>query len=109
MNEELNKKLLEFAGFEVFEYMDGYRVGWYGQGKYLSRKGFDLTKSLDACFKWLVPKALTIIAMRSYAPPIMKLFQLWYDELVALTGDSSNTKQSALALCLAIEKLMDKE
>lgn len=64
----------------------------------------DFLHSLDTCFKHLVPKALAMLLKEGYVPPVMKLFQLWYDELVSLTGDSSNVQQAALALCKAIEK-----
>jgi len=91
--QKLNKKLAEWAGI----------VGWRPQ---LSHMNF--TQSLDACFKWLVPQSLGILAGEGFLPPTIKLFQLWYDELVSLTGDSSKVEQSALTLCLAIEKLVDE-
>lgn len=69
----------------------------------------NFTQFLDACFKHLMPKALEVLKEQGHCPPIVKLFQLWYDELVILTGDSSNIEQAALALCLVFDKLIDQE
>ena len=116
----LNKKLAERSGFKavyddipvdsslhwdmVFAPEDGETPALFRVGRLP-----DFTQSTDATLKWLVPLSLDILIKQDYCPPIMKLFQLWYDELVSLTGDSSNTEQAAFALCLAIEKIIDKE
>ncbi len=60
---------------------------------------------LNNLFKYAVPQALKVIAERGYCPSIMKLFQLWYDELVTQTGDSSNVEQAALALFWVLDKI----
>jgi len=118
MNEqELNKKLAEWAGFALVNWerqVHGIVQPWvslrYPDNTYHDRNDVpNFTQSLDACFKWLVPQTLELIAKKGYCPPTIKLLHLWYDELANLTGDSSNTEQAALALCLAIEKLIDKE
>ncbi len=72
---------------------------WYIPGDYCGKIP---PIDLDNLFKYAVPKALKIIDERGHCPPIMKLFQLWYDELVTQTGDSSNVEQAARALFLAI-------
>ncbi len=119
--QELNKKLAECAGFRVnhptaVEMDRESSILLAGkmclEERYLfpnNSVGYmpNFPQSLDACFKWLAPIALGTLAKEGYSPPIMKLFQLWYDELVTLSGDSSNVNQAALALCLAIEKLVD--
>ena len=74
-----NKELNEWCGTEDINYYEGI-------------------EALGFLFKYAVPKALEAIAERGYCPPVMKLFQLWYDELVTQTGDSSNIEQAALAL-----------
>ena len=112
---ELNEKLAKWV--EIREAISGGDIpntesiiwdGWdFPDGTLGSLPNF--TKDLNACFNWLVPKALKALEDAGYCPPILKLFQLWYDELVSLTGDSSNVKQSAKALCLAIEELIDGE
>lgn len=113
MNEqELNKKLAEWAGFRLLyrDLEDGRSWYWVqpsGQTQSIQELLPAFPYSIDACFKWLVPEALRVIAEKGCCPPIMKLFQLWYDELVSLTGDSGNIQKAALALCLAIEKLID--
>ncbi len=60
---------------------------------------------LNNLFLHCVPQALKVIAERGYCPAIMKLFQLWYDELVTQTGDSSNIEQAALALFWALREV----
>ncbi len=64
---------------------------------------------LNNLFKYAVLEALKAIALRGYCPPIMKLFQLWYDELVTQTGDSNNIEQAALALFWVLREVKEKE
>ncbi len=85
---ELNFKLNNWAGTMDVEYTHS-------------------TYGIAYCFGWLVPEALKLLIEKGYIPPIMKLFQLWYDELVSLTGGSSNVEQAALTLCIALEKRVD--
>jgi len=101
VSDKREKKLAEWAGFELDHRFQG--LYWNTQTKYWEGWPY-FTTDLNACFKHLVPKALAMLIKEGYVPPIMKLFQLWYDELVSLTGDSSNVQQAALALCKAIEK-----
>jgi len=94
MNEqELDKKLAEWAGI----------VGWRPQ---LSHMNF--TQSLDACFKWLVPKALREIAI-IHDVRTQKAFEIllrfWSDKRTIIDEPDAD----ALALCLTIEKLIDSE
>ena len=91
MNEqELNEKLAEWAGCAM-EYDRVYE------------KPF--TQSLDACFKWLVPK-LNHIEMVGHNGDFV-----WNPEIKdrLATVSTIGGKSPALALCLAIEKLIDKE
>jgi len=58
-------------------------------------------QSLDACFKWVVPKAIVELAdidLTTIKEATYKLFQLWAQQ---------DARSHALALCLAIEKLVD--
>jgi hypothetical protein len=106
MNEELNRKLAEWALKKVpcelcmggdFKALDG--TMFYGI--------YDLpefTESLDACFRWLVPK----LSVR-----IDQMFGSWVG-WAKIKGTSNwqsgvNKGSPALALCLAIEKLIDSE
>ena len=113
MNEqELNKKLAEWAGFkstdvpDVLNYQQGHKEWCYPN----LRCKLDLptfTQSLDACFKWLVPKLkhyeLSNWAWKKHTgwAGIEKIERIEYRFAIADTP--------ALALCLAIEKLIDKE
>ena len=64
----------------------------------------DFTHSLDACFKWLVPPAIDrIMAEQECSSDIAYaiLFKKWLQELELIIP------KAALALCLAIKKLID--
>ncbi|HUW46153.1 MAG TPA: hypothetical protein VMW50_10220 [Dehalococcoidia bacterium] len=109
MYELVNKKLAEWAGFvdthRKFSSQSSYRGdAWLhpdGNEKPLP----NFTESLDACFKWLVPNIRYSLAKR-----IDNRHESWVNEL----GHDILTYYAvadtpALALCLAIEKLIDKE
>ena len=81
--QELNKKLAEWSGEE---------------GNY--------TQSLDACFKWLVPKlSMTRLAYKYYLCSMTYEATVWAKDGIWREGWSEDN--AALALCLAIEKLID--
>ncbi len=119
--QELNKKLAEWAGFEfgtgtvdfpdigVTEVVDG----WHYPNKTFVPKWATMDgglpnfpESLDACFKWLVPKLGSkdlLIWIRCDNIPRVTITDAIKDEvLITVLG-----KELALALCLAIEKLID--
>lgn len=63
------------------------------------------TDSLDACFKWLVPKTiLRMMGELTYdrRSAVKALFKKWLD------NNPNGTGNFAEALCLAIEELIDK-
>lgn len=102
-DKELNKKLAEWARCQ----MEYDRV---------FEKPF--TESLDACFKWLVPKLTKeYIELEIHLDYLVKS-NTW--NLALLDGfynpdepkyliSVANSKDPALAMCLAIEKLIDSE
>ena len=115
MNEELNKKLAEWVGFKQHKYRKpicnheprcSYWQSpegdhWYGELP-------NFTESLDACMKWLGPKVLrdakyliiitqTLVQSRGYIRPVQSGKQY----------DAVDNHSPALALCLAMEKLID--
>ncbi len=106
----LNKKLAEWAGFKPHllkhDPMDkppdtwGWEIG-EGLTKLIFDRPLDFTDSLDACFQWLVPKLI------SY-----RLDNLSGEHTVIIGMKSviaiSTGETPALALCLAIEKVIDK-
>ncbi len=113
MNEELNKKLAEWCGFE---YVTTEKV-WkpdidcdYGSKQhwvYLDgEESFflpDFTTSLDDCFEYIVPK------LDSY----MLKENIWGVEHhchVIMKGKSATASEEtpAVALCRAVEKLIDE-
>lgn len=110
---ELNKKLLEFAGFKFFKVTDvisfftggivGQKELWeYPDGTFDEPP--NLLESLDDCFKWLVPKVLIwLMGHRTLdrISAIKYLFKMWLKE--------GPVNPTALSLCLAIEKLIDSE
>jgi len=138
MMKELNRKLAEWAGFTSEEVkaraadFTGIYIGGDGLPKkppetYMktlwhypeesgeTEKGVeitaskfarvpDFTSSLDACFKWLVPKMfyyqLSGDGKKHHCEILHKVIQGYYG------GDAETP---SLALCLAIEKLIDAE
>jgi len=125
--QELNKELAEWAGFkwqhayhDFYELVtpDGaqldltaFRIGSY-------KKCPKFTQSLDACFKWLVPKLnrdgwfveLQQASMREYWKarlwcPSSGTGKITLGSIRARPIQEAETP--ALALCLAIEKLID--
>ena len=111
MNEELNKKLLYFAGLHRNEPTGGF--WWDAEGNLIfdfhkpDERGF--TESLDACFKLLVPKVarkLANIDLSTDREAMYKLFSLWIE---GFWLPREQPISLALALCLAIENLIDGE
>jgi len=113
---ELNKKLAEWAGF-IFDEGAEYGIPpilglWYAPDN--NQIGYpelpQFTQSLDACFKWLVPK---VVGGDSYTVDIRtEKYQTWVHLIAHYYMDKSydtQDKEPALALCLAIEKLIDGE
>jgi hypothetical protein len=114
IEQELNKKLAGWAGFTSNTPDDDWAV-WILWGnpnfKTLIRKrvaqgrlnvGLCFTQSLNACFKWLVPKAIEkVMAEQECSSDVAYtiLFKKWLQELELIIPNA------ALALCLAIMKL----
>lgn len=115
---ELNKKLLEFAGFKeadikkhyYFELGGERRAKWIEPDTDYHIKPPDFTSptwGIAYCFKWLVPKLFAV-----------DIHTIWtstetvYEAYMAVAHkDSDNDYRAteltpALALCLAIEKLI---
>jgi len=121
MNEqELNKKLAEWAGFErsnstqIETPWDIYTLWSKPDNKFLRKplakgslyRALCFTQSLDACLKWLVPLAIDkIMAEQECSSDLAYaiLFKKWLQELELIIP------KAALALCKAIEKLIDNE
>lgn len=123
--DKLKKKLAEWAGFKegkeprgIDDALAGYRFCWvypdYSRHNYLP----DFPNDLNACFKWLVPKLYSIIQVEeiSFAKEHNQdlAMVLWWtgDHAVDTYGCgvySAHAETLALALCLAIEKLIDSE
>ena len=124
MNEqELNKKLAEWAGFEWWSIhrqedieadtiweplggvevlikdnkgdMPGLRITVNGKESYAP----DFTNSLDACFEWLVPKVYPESVTFDYTKPLLRCTIKYFQHSVIGEGDTE-----AVALCKAIEK-----
>lgn len=115
--QELNKKLAEWAGLKHLDYdivpitgekrQDDCRVEPNYDKQTVGHWSFnppDFTESLDACIKWLAPK-LGMWEINHYNDD--KKYSAW----VSLGYDGWNTaeldgKTPALAFCSAIEKLI---
>lgn len=118
--EELNKKLAEWAGFYCLEGLWTIR-----DEDVLEVRLPDFTQSLDACFKWLVPKVHTVgrgMLLELKAEPYKGYnaqvkdgkvqWAAYISERGYVSGEWSawtgrHAESPALALCLAIEALID--
>jgi len=123
MYEELKRKMGEFAEPDLPYYYSKILVGEDGsfikeekQIGYWVKDGMayrelpDFTESLDACFEWLVPK----LSIEGYGVEIKNYSDGKFGARVTLTksvweSEDAEAETPALALCLAIEKLIDKE
>jgi len=121
--QELSKKLAEWAGFEG-RYVNRYEVGggtgvyagWeYPNGVHRLRPP-SFTQSLDACFKWLVPEAqkrdinLRIVVSVQGLSTTVEIFgsNLFDDDYPTKKLAWAMDEIPALAFCKAIEKLIDE-
>ena len=107
-NEELNRKLAEWAGFHKRD--PKISVDWWRpDGDYEGSKLPNFTQSLDACREWLVPK------LRHYElRDSQDKHQAYVNICVTFLEhgefppyESSRAETPALAFCLAIEKLIN--
>jgi len=109
-DEELKRKMAEFAGFEEADIKKHYYWAIGGQrcakwqepntGYHVRLPNFP--NDLNACFKCLVPKLcdrLADVYNSTVDEAYQRLFNLWLEEM--------SHHEPPLALCLAIEKLMD--
>ena len=111
MNEKLNKKLAEWA-----------RAVTYGTSKVSDEYGYTIrlnkvpyyngsldyirfTESLDACFKWLVPKLDKWNITKPFKTSDYIVANVWLDDKYAF----AEAETPALALCLAIEEFINGE
>jgi len=109
--QKLNRKLAEWAGFK---FVDSSKkdVTLYELAGILNKGRPDFTQSLDACFEWLVPKLDYPLLLSSsigtdkitrYAC-LIEVYDVHPTEYSVVSIETP-----ALALCLAIERLIDKE
>ena len=117
-DQELNEKLAEWAGFEkklAFE-SGKHKFYWY-----VSPGGEEadvqFTTSLDACFKWLVPKEIDYekddyqieITWVTFCKNWCEVTYNWaYGEFGDHDRIHVESETPALALCKAIEQLIDR-
>lgn len=110
----LNQKLAEWAGFKEADIKKHYywdirgerKAKWQEPDNEWHIKIPRFTQSLDACFKWLVPKCIDKIMSKQECSSDLAyaiLFKKWLQEL------ELDIHYVALALCLAIDKVIDKE
>jgi len=108
--QELNKKLAEWVGLKE----NHWTKKWFDSPSHSIGDLPNFAQSLDACFKWLVPK-VGIYSLWRGRPRIMGIpeevpvsehnAEAWND----MNYGYAHSKESlALALCLAIEKLIDE-
>jgi len=128
--QELNKKLAEWAGFKLKDnpYYSTERLS-NGEGgfhleqvryqSYWDKDGYahlklpSFIQSLDCCIKWLIPKLNELGWGMNFFQAINNeywkcvLWEWGNPFTTALDHIREDSKDPALALCLAIEKLID--
>lgn len=96
---EKNKKLAEWAGFVgIIDYPNKASIGHPSTKSGLFIK-LDFTQSLDACFKWLVPKLSDYFIGSSVDGHTATVWNISYSY-------GAKAETPALALCKAIERLI---
>lgn len=106
--EELNRKLAEWVGLQWKLATNGEKH-WF-DGENICSPTIDgqipFTSSLNACFKWLVPKLLGGVMIE-----FGRWGEGWSVEINTETDDryTAYGETPALALCKAIEQLIEKE
>lgn len=114
--QELNKKLAEWAGFKpphpkCTEPNHMSLPNEYRKGEYFCVRIPDFTQSLDACFKWLVPERISevtfMFASNCVSCDIEDLESNFFEGHANTESIEEAWTKSALALCLAVERLID--
>lgn len=118
-NEELSRKLAEWAGFKErfggewrFEQFKATNHWWVAPNGRKFRELPNFTESLDACFKWLVPKIfeqglfVSLVLDKRFNRATILSGLLDREDAITAVGEADTP---ALALCKAIEKLIDME
>lgn len=109
--QELNKKLTEWVGIKFTDPTKKY-VTLREYADILNDGRPDFTQSLDACFKWLVPKLQDQELFVTLLTSSIQFPDGSFSCLLSLgmhVQIETRAKTSALALCLAIEKLIDSQ
>ncbi len=110
VTDPLLEKLAKWAGLEGLVYKVGvWHLWWYFDNNGREERLPIFPESLDACFKWLVPKVarkLADIDLSTDREAMYKLFSLWIEEFWLPREQPISL---ALALCLAIEKLIGEK
>ena len=120
--QELNKKLAEWADLQRVHILPkgnffGLEEGCYAWDTKGNRIPCNFTQSLDACDKWLTPKVTAGqggIEFRYYPGGVRCIITVEdetgfsnYESWIKASYEGEAQKFSALALCKAIEKLID--
>jgi len=110
--QELNRKLAEWAGFRPFP-----QKGW--EGEYAPPEGVQVvwttfrprfTQSLDQCFKWLAPKLFHLDwNLKLFSDDGYYFAQLEKQDQSDEWSSVVGVLEPALAFCLAVELLADEE
>jgi hypothetical protein len=112
MTETEKEKLAKWAGFKYQrwggEYIRNHAEGWIYPDNTFDKFLPDFLSSLDACFKWLVPQCHKKFGQVT----VETMFNGEWEYLASIGNERSGiftAKTPALALCLAIERLIDSE
>ncbi|KKN22622.1 hypothetical protein LCGC14_0913310 [marine sediment metagenome] len=108
--EELTEKIAEWLGFTIGEYPEPRLTpdekAWYDpKGMFFSgfKHFMDFPNDIDACFRYIDPQLYKGMTYGDYR----NFMQKWLDSFTR--GDAEYLHEPALALCRAVEKLIDGE
>ncbi len=110
MAEELNKKIAEWLGWEFNATGERFRFHSGASGWLYSRHLPKFTTSFDACFGYIVPKLDSVLIDCKKKPrPLYKKLPPChvYVGKKEVGYFSAGAETPALALCRAVEKLID--
>ena len=111
ISKQLDEKLARWAGFEYIPNAESQQLDFWicpTGGRGLASYPPPFTVSLDACFRWLIP----LIDAWEMAPIFSEdEIEVWVEKWTRQTvhHGKATDKEAALALCKAIEQLIDAE
>jgi len=107
--QELNRKMLEFAGFVLAPYSAFDIPIWQDSNGVAYLVEPDFTRSMDACIEHILPKLQEMGCSWYIGQPVGDIVHShihWIDSDKKFSGYD---KEPSMAFCLAVEKMIDNK